>query len=206
MTGVGADGAADRNTDVSERTVEDAEAGSEPGLESDEPPASGVEVLVHVHFAMRGSFPLRLADLFFADDGLYVAEYAYVTPLFGLAAGSHRREAAVMAETYDRYGLDAALVRAERVEWRPYRLLERVTHYDGGRFARAKLVVETDDATVEYRLHADAPERRDGSTDATGRGGETLAADLSVVESECDVDVAVREGSGLGFTGLLPGR
>ncbi|MFB6161468.1 MAG: hypothetical protein ABEJ61_09880 [Haloferacaceae archaeon] len=117
-------------------------------------PSSGIEVETHVPFGMTGSFPLRLADLFFADDGLYIAEYSYITPFVGLTAGKHRREASAMREIYDRYGLDAVLVTANTVVWHSYRNIERVTVHEGGRVGRPKLAVYPEVGPSQaYRFH-----------------------------------------------------
>ena len=117
-------------------------------------PESGIEVEAHVHYGMTGSFPLRLGDLFFADDGLYVAEYGYVTPFIGLAMRKHRRESGAMASLYDRFGLDAVLVEADVVVWHAYENVERVTIHDGGWLGRPKITVYPETGpTHAYRFH-----------------------------------------------------
>lgn len=113
-----------------------------------------VEVEAHVPFGMTGSFPLRLADLFLADDGLYVAEYSYVTPFVGLGMGKHRREAKAMGAVYEQYGLDAVLVEADTVVWHSYDNVERVTAHEGGWLGRPKLsVYPSEGPTHAYRFH-----------------------------------------------------
>ena len=128
-------------------------------------PDSGIEVEAHVHYGMTGSFPLRLGDLFFADDGLYVAEYGYVTPFFGLASRKHRRESTAMATLYDRFGIDAVLVEADTVVWHAYDNVERIAVYEGGRFGRPKVTVYPGTGpTHAYRFH-DRPTFQEGVAD-----------------------------------------
>jgi hypothetical protein len=113
-----------------------------------------VEVEAHVPFGMTGSFPLRLAELFFADDGLYIAEYSYVTPFVGLTMGKHRREAKAMGAMYEQYGLDAVLVEADSVVWHSYDNVERVVVHEGGWLGRPKLTVYPGDGPSHaYRFH-----------------------------------------------------
>ncbi len=113
-----------------------------------------VEVEAHVPFGMTGSFPLRLAELFFADDGLYIVEYSYVTPFVGLTMGKHRREAKAMAAVYEEYGLDAALVQADSVVWHSYDNVERVAVHEGGWLGRPKLsVYPAEGPSHAYRFH-----------------------------------------------------
>jgi hypothetical protein len=107
----------------------------------DDLPETGIETDVHVHFGMSGSFPLRLVDLFFASDGLHVVEYSYITPMFGLGAKKHRREAGAMQEVFDVHGIGEVLLQGDSVIWHRYEALDRVVLYDGGRFGRPKLIV-----------------------------------------------------------------
>ena len=117
-------------------------------------PSTDVAVDTHVHFGMTGSFPLKLAELFFADDGLYVAEYAYITPMFGLGMKKHHREARGMAAIYEIHGLDEVLLQADGVVWHSYENLEAVALYDGGFLGRPKIAVHPDQGRVHaYRLH-----------------------------------------------------
>lgn len=154
----------------------------------EDPPSTDVEVELHVHFGMTGSFPLRVADLFFADDGLYIAEYAYITPFIGLTAGKHRREAAAVQEVYDRYGLDAVLFRSNQVTWHSYDDLDRVVVVEGGRLGRPKLGLYPETGPSHaYRFH-DAP------------AFEEAAAALDDCGARHGFDVD-RE-AGLGFTPL----
>lgn len=119
-------------------------------------PSTDVEVETHVHFGMAGSFPLRLAEVFFADDGgVYLAEYSYITPMFGLGLGQHKKEAEGMGRIYEVHGLDEVLLQADRVVWVNYDDVERVRLDRGGRFGRPKLTIylEADDRSFAYRLH-----------------------------------------------------
>ncbi|WP_435075917.1 hypothetical protein [Halococcus sp. AFM35] len=118
-------------------------------------PSTDIEVHSHVHFGMTGSFPLRLAELFFADDGLHIAEYAYITPLFGLGTRKHRRESSGMQAIYDHHGLDEVLLQADSVTWLAYETVERVRVHDGGRLGRPKLTVSTDERSYAYRIHGE---------------------------------------------------
>lgn len=119
-------------------------------------PNTDVTVDTHVHFGMTGSFPLRLAELFFADDGLYIAEYGYIMPLFGLGTRKHHREADSMQRIYEVHGLGEVLLQADQVTWHSYENLDRVALYDGGRFGRAKITVHPEAGSSHaYRLHDD---------------------------------------------------
>lgn len=133
-------------------------------------PSTGIEVEAHLHFGMTGSFPLRLGDLFFTPDGLYVAEYGYVTPFIGLTAGKHRRESTALASLYDRFGIDAVLVEADAFVWHDYDNVDRVVAHSGGWFGRPKLTVYPDvGPTHGYRFH-DRPAFEEGITEV-----ETIA-------------------------------
>lgn len=127
----------------------------DPGEPADESvPTTDVEVEAHVHYGMTGTFPLRVAELFFADDGLYVAEYAYITPFIGLASRKHRREAKAMAAMYEEYGLDAVLVQADNVVWHSYDNLDRVVLHEGGWIGRPKVAVyPAEGPSHAYRIH-----------------------------------------------------
>lgn len=137
--------------------------GTEPGgiddfandhEEFEDLPNTDVEVELHVHFGMAGSFPLRIAELFFADDGLYVAEYGYITPMFGLGTKKHHREADAMARVFEIHGLDEVLLQADKIHWYNYDAIDRVRIDDGGRLGRPKLTVySTDERSEAYRLH-----------------------------------------------------
>lgn len=120
----------------------------------DDLPNTDVAVELHVHFGMAGSFPLRIAELFFADDGLYVAEYGYITPMFGLGTKKHHREADAMARVYEIHGLDEVLVQADKIHWYNYDAIDHVRLDDGGWLGRPKLTVyNVDERSEAYRLH-----------------------------------------------------
>lgn len=115
---------------------------------------SGIEVGVHAHFGMTGSFPLRIAELFFASDGLHIAEYGLITPMFGLGTKKHRREADAMAAIFDRFGIDEVLARADAVTWLSYDALDRVVISDGGWLGNPRVGVYAEDGeTHAYRVH-----------------------------------------------------
>lgn len=120
-------------------------------------PSTDVDVELHVHFGMTGSFPLRLAELFFADDGgVYVAEYAYITPMFGLGLRQHVKEAEGMQQVYDIHGYEEVLLQADKVVWSDYENVERVVLDGGGPTGRPKLTLYLADGhSYAYRLHED---------------------------------------------------
>lgn len=154
--------------------------------DAEDAPGTAVEVELHVHFGMTGSFPLRMGDLFFADDGLYVAEYSYVTPFIGLASKKHRRDAGAMRAVYERYGLDAVLFEADAVYWHSYGNLERVVVHEGGWLGRPKITVYPGtSASHAYRLH-DVP------------AFEEAIADLEACADRHGFEVERR--AGLGFS------
>lgn len=120
-------------------------------------PDTDIDVEAHVHFGMTGSFPLRLAELFFADDGLHVVEYSYITPMFGLGTRKHKREAESMQRVYEYHGLDEVLMQGDSIVWLNYDALDRVVVYDGGWLGRPKIDVRgADGRSWAYRLHDDA--------------------------------------------------
>lgn len=121
----------------------------------DDLPNTDIAVETHVHFGMTGSFPLRIAELFFATDGLHIVEYAYITPLFGIGTRKHKREAETMQSVYEVHGLDEVLLQGDSVIWLNYDSLDRVIVHDGGWFGRPKITIETDGPTYAYRLHDD---------------------------------------------------
>lgn len=111
------------------------------------------EVRVHLHYAMAGSYPLRLIDLLFCTDRVLVAEYDYVTGLDLLTGGADRR-ATAFAETVRDDGVEGALATTERQEAVPYEDVERVTVHDGGRFGREKVTLTRRTADpVRVRVH-----------------------------------------------------
>jgi hypothetical protein len=154
--------------------------------EFDDLPSTDIETLLHVHFGMAGSFPLRIADLFFADDGLHIAEYSYITPMFGLGTKKHRREANAMQEVYEVHGIDEVLLQADTVHWLNYRAIDRVVLHRGGYFGRPKLTVYPADETARshaFRLHEeDDP--------------DVLAASLREIAEDRPFDAVVETGAG----------
>ncbi|MFD1633763.1 hypothetical protein ACOZ4L_13090 [Haloplanus ruber] len=174
---------------ASEAGAETDAAESDLGVDLDEfedLPTTDIEVELHVHFGMAGSFPLRMADIFFASDGLHLAEYSYITPMFGLGTKKHRREASAMQDVYDVHGLDEVLLQADTVYWLGDEGIDRVLLHRGGRFGRPKLTVYPADETERshaYRLH------ENDDTDA-------LAAELREVADGRPFDVVVKSGWG----------
>lgn len=117
-------------------------------------PSTDIEVDYHVHYGMTGSFPLRMAEVFFANDGVHIAEYAYITPLFGLGFRKHRREAAGMQRIYEIHGIDEVLLQADGVHWLNPAGLDRIVLYSGGWLGRPKIALYTADGlSYAYRLH-----------------------------------------------------
>ena len=146
---------------------------------------SGIEVDVHAHFGMTGSFPLRIAELFFASDGLHIAEYGLITPMFGLGTGKHGREAAAMQDLFDRFGIDEVLARADAVTWLSYDAVDRVVISDGGRLGNPRVGVYAEDGTAHaYRMHED-----DFDPDE-------FAAELRELAAEREFDVVSESGLG----------
>jgi len=149
-------------------------------------PTSDIEPELHVHFGMAGSFPLRIADLFFASDGLHIAEYSYITPMFGLGTKKHRREASAMQDVYDVHGIDEVLLQADSVFWLNYDAIDRVVLHRGGYMGRPKLTVYPAVETMRshaFRLHDD--------------DADDLAATLRSVAEDRSFDFAFENGSGL---------
>lgn len=142
------------NPSKTDGDLSDTNEGEIKDIAVDDLPNTDVEVHTHVHFGMTGSFPLRLAELFFADDGLYIVEYGYITPLFGLGAHKHRREAGAMAAVYDHHGLDEVLLQGDSFTWLNYAAIDQVVLYDGGRIGRPKIAVYSENGPSHaYRLH-----------------------------------------------------
>jgi hypothetical protein len=149
-------------------------------------PETDIETEVHVHFGMAGSFPLRIADLFFATDGLHIVEYSYITPMFGLGSKKHRREANAMESVYDIHGLDEVLLQGDSVHWLRYDALDRIVLHDGGRFGRPKLTVYPDGE--DARSHAIRLHEIDDIDD--------LAASLREVAADYRFEFVVESGWG----------
>lgn len=151
-------------TDPTDPTSDEPSRGTGPGdfgapadpEDFEDLPTSDIEVDLHVHFGMAGSFPLRLAELFFANDGLHIAEYAYLTPMFGLGMRKHHREADAMRRIYEVHGVDEVLLQSDTVFWYGYPAVERCVVHDGGLSGRPRLAVyNTERPSHAYRLHGD---------------------------------------------------
>lgn len=153
-------------------------------------PNTDTDVEAHVHFGMTGSFPLRLAELFFAEDGLHIVEYSYITPMFGLGTRKHLREAASMQRVYDYHGLDEVLVQGDSVTWLNYDAVDRVVLHDGGWLGRPKVDVRADGRSYAYRLHDDADP-------------DAMAADLRGPAERHGFDLDRRAGVGYDFRGSV---
>lgn len=116
-----------------------------------EPPAA---VHVHVHLAMAGSFPLRVADLLFTDAAVVIPEYAHLTPLFGIARGGATDAGEAARDRYREDGLPGLVAFSERTHRLGYDAIKRVVLYEGGA-TRPKLAVETETGPpYAYRIHA----------------------------------------------------
>lgn len=153
-------------------------------VDPDELPTADIEVEANIHFAMTGTFPMRIADLFFAPQGIYIAEYSYITPMFGLGTRKHRKDASAMQALYNTYGIDAVLLHADRVLWLDYGLVDRVVLYTGGRFGRPKVTVFSHDGpSYAYRLLGD-------------RDFEVVAADVRAAAERHEMDLTVHDRVG----------
>ncbi|MFT4923114.1 MAG: hypothetical protein ACI8XM_002338 [Haloarculaceae archaeon] len=112
-------------------------------------------VHVHVHLAMTGTFPLRVADLLFTDDALVVPEYEYLTPLLGIARGKASEVGRRARERYREEGLAGLVDSAERTHEIPYAHVECVRIYDDSGLGRPKIAVDVPDGPpYAYRIHA----------------------------------------------------
>lgn len=121
--------------------------------ESSHPEERPATVHVHVHLAMTGSFPLRVADLLFTDRAVVVPEYEYLTPL-SLAGGGADSAGEAARERYAEDGPAGLVGMAERTHRIPYDDVGTVRLFDG-RFVRPKVAVEVADGPpYAYRIHA----------------------------------------------------
>lgn len=146
---------------------------------------SGIDVRLHGHFGMTGSFPLRIAEVFFASDGVHVAEYGIITPLFGLGASKHEREAAAMQQVLDEHGLDEVLARSDAVRWFSYDAIERVVVSDGGWLGNPRLgLYPTEGEPHAYRIHDD------------GFDPDSFTDRLSAIADDDGFDVVAESGLG----------
>jgi hypothetical protein len=142
------------------------------------------ELRVHLHYTMRGSYPLRLIDVLFCTERAYFVEYDYLTPV-DLLFGSPDQRAAAFASQVVEEGVSAALETAEAVETQPYDALDSVDIHTGGRVGRPKITARprTGSATT-VRVH--------GQFDAD----PFTQALLSTVDGH---DVTVRQRDGIGI-------
>ncbi|MFB6157142.1 MAG: hypothetical protein ABEJ34_04810 [Haloferacaceae archaeon] len=155
----------------------------------DDLPSTDIDVENYIHFGMAGSFPLRLADLFFAEDGLHIVEYSYITVMFGLGTGKHRREAKAMKAVYDTHGIDEVRLRGDKSIWLNYGGIDRVVLDRGGGLGRPKLTVyAADGESYAYRVHESGGDGREDTA--------ALLADLEASAAAHDVELEVRDGFG----------
>lgn len=142
------------------------------------------ELRVHLHYTMRGSYPLRLVDVLFCTEQAYFVEYDYLTPV-DLLFGSPDQRAAAFASQVVEEGVPAALETAEAVERQPYDALDSVDIHSGGRVGRPKITARPrTGSTTTVRVH--------GQFDA-----EPFTQALqSTVDGH---DVTVRQRDGIGF-------
>ncbi|MEF8828825.1 MAG: hypothetical protein V5A49_07305 [Haloarcula sp.] len=142
------------------------------------------ELRVHLHYTMRGSYPLRLLDVLFCTERVYFVEYDYLTPV-DLLFGSPDQRAAAFASQVVEEGVSAALETAEEVETQPYDALDSIDIHSGGRVGRPKITARplTGSATT-VRVH--------GQFDAD----PFTQALRSTVDGH---DVTVQQRDGIGF-------
>ncbi len=143
-------------------------------------PTADITVESHIHYAMAGSFPLQIAELFFTAEGFYIAEYSYITPLFGLGTGKHNKDANAMQAMLDQYGIDAVLLHADHVVWLNYVQIDKIMLYSGGWIGRPKITIYTaDHQSYAYRLFGD-------------REFDAIVEDVSATAEKYDMEVAER--------------
>ena len=132
--------------------------GGDPGGSEDSRGGDGTgpgPVHVHVHLAVAGTFPLRVADVLFADQAVLAVEYELLTPLFGVARGGVPRAGERAREVYRREGPAGLLAAADRVHRLPYPGLDGVRVYDGSAIGRPKIALDASEgAPYAYRVHA----------------------------------------------------
>jgi hypothetical protein len=128
-------------------------------------------VHVHVHLAMTGTFPLRIADLLFTDSRLLIPEYEFLTPMFGLAFGRLGRAGEIARNRYREDGTAGLVAAAERTHRIRYEGIDRIRVYDDSGLGRPKVAVDvTDGPPYAYRVHA--PLEVDRLTEALRALGE----------------------------------
>jgi hypothetical protein len=136
-------------------------------------------VYVHVHLAVTGAFPLRVADVLFTDEVVLVPEYEFLTPLFGIARGRVAEAGAAARRRRRENGVEGLLEAAERTHRIPYEDVSRVRVYDGTGVGRPKVAVDvTDGPPYAYRIHA--PVDVDALVAALEGHGERRGFGLSV--------------------------
>lgn len=142
------------------------------------------ELRVHLHYTMRGSYPLRLVDVLFCTERAYFVEYDYLTPV-DLVFGSPDQRAAAFASEVVEEGVPAAIETAEAVEKQSYDALDSVEIHSGGWVGRPKI-------TARPRTGASTTVRVHGQFDA-----EPFTRALrSTVDGH---DVTVRQQDGIGI-------
>lgn len=111
------------------------------------------EPSIHVHYGMTGSFPLRMAELFFGRETVTIAEYSRIMPLFGILTRQHERDADAMLRIAVRSGVEGVCEWADEVYQFEYAAVGRIDLHDGGMLGRPKIAVETTGTTYAYRVH-----------------------------------------------------
>jgi hypothetical protein len=111
-------------------------------------------VHVHIHSAVAGGFPLRVADVLFTGEAVIVPEYDYVTPLFGIAGSGVTTASEAARDRFRTDGLPGLIESAERVHRVPYETVTSL-RLSQSRFTRPKLSVGTAaEPPYAYRIHA----------------------------------------------------
>ena len=142
------------------------------------------ELRVHLHYTMRGSYPLRLVDVLFCTERAYFVEYDYLTPV-DLLFGSPDQRAAAFASQVVEEGVPAAIETAEQVETQSYDTLDSVDIHTGGRVGRPKVTAQPQTASATtVRVH--------GQFDA-----EPFTQALRSTVDGHDVTVQQRDGIGI---------
>lgn len=162
---------------------------SEQSIDDGHPelPQTDIGVQNHIHFGMTGSFPLRLAEIFFVEDGLYIAEYSKITPFFGLMSKQPGKDAMAMQSIYERDGIDGVLLAADRLLWFNHEMIDKVKLVSGGWLGYPKVTVYAEDSkSYAYRIHGTV-----GSFDEMADG---------VIEWANETDVDTMIGGGLGIS------
>lgn len=135
---------------------------------------------------MAGSFPLRLAEFFFVDDGVYIAEYSKITPFFGLLGKQPGKDAIAMQRIYDRDGIDGVLLASDRLLWLNTTILHRVKLVSGGWIGYPKITFyTTDNQSYAYRIHDES------------KSFDDMATGLTEWADEFDVTTDIGEGLGI---------